>query len=413
MRSWDHTPLCGLKKLPRECRFWARHTFPLHRHHHCTFLAVPPAAILEEALKAYDARPFRFASPDPDLPFEDQLTTNMQAYNEAGQPLGRPWPIASGVQVFSRALDPPVLIEKPEPPSLECHPPSVDLLATPHTPMVYTYSGWRPLAGNFKRHLSEWHRFPDLVPPAVFADLGRGVHLDWEDRSPPPLWLKNHRLTDRESLFVTQEVEALLLTQAIQHYELARWGMPYFVGPLHVTEDSSGSLRLIWDPRYVNGHLRPHHHLTLEQLETLSLYIEKASLLLKLDLKAGYHHLLLRTADSPFLCFEWQGTLYCWRALAFGLSNAPFRFERVMKALKAVFRAVFLRKFLGYLDDMNFVFPPSPPLEPAALLQAFLNQARMAPHAVAPVTVMRELIRFGGVINSKKILSMWPRGGDA
>ena len=52
-----------------------------------------------------------------------------------------------------------------------------------------------------------------------------------------------------------------------------------------------------------------------------------------LDLKSGYHQIILSEADRPKTAFSCGNGLWQWRVMPFGLSNAPATFERLMETV--------------------------------------------------------------------------------
>ena len=70
----------------------------------------------------------------------------------------------------------------------------------------------------------------------------------------------------------------------------------------------------------------------------------------KVDLSAGYHHVPLRPNQSKYFGFEFEGVVYSWRHLFFGLSPAPWVFTMILRdvAKKWRFDGIVL---IHYLDD--------------------------------------------------------------
>ena len=64
----------------------------------------------------------------------------------------------------------------------------------------------------------------------------------------------------------------------------------------------------------------------------------------------------MEKGSEPYLAFEWQGQIYYWRALPFGLSSAPEAFEYVMQqGLRKLLRGPCKIPQLGFLDDTGAV----------------------------------------------------------
>ena len=72
----------------------------------------------------------------------------------------------------------------------------------------------------------------------------------------------------------------------------------------------------------------------------------------KVDISDAYPHLLIRTHLRHLFRFIWQGTVFQYRSLCFGLSSAPRIFTKVMKpVIEAWIRSMGIRCVI-YLDDI-------------------------------------------------------------
>ena len=289
----------------------------------------------------------------------------------------------------SSHVPPPLL-----PPSCE---PDQDVITGSSTPMVFTHRGWKPKAGGFQRAASAWQTHRANIPAVVLATITHGAHLHWMADPPPPLWLNNKETSPTHRDFIDKEVAALQQTGALRLYKVSDFGLPCFIGPLFVAEDDALKLRMIWDPRFINAFLRVPR-LSLEHLDTLSLLVEELDIFLKLDMTSGYHHVLMAQSFAPYLCCRWQGHIYYWAALPFGLASAPFIFERVMRGMKFVLRQTFHLRFMAYLDDFNFCVR----MAAAISLQQLLVDIRGG--LSSPLTdIILVMVRFGCSFNVAKL----------
>ena len=60
-------------------------------------------------------------------------------------------------------------------------------------------------------------------------------------------------------------------------------------------------------------------------------------------MKAGYHQIPLKPSFRRFCCFEWQGRVYRWNVLPFGISSAPRTNSKLSRLMLALWRSEGIR----------------------------------------------------------------------
>ena len=238
--------------------------------------------------------------------------------------------------------------------------------------------------------------------------LAHGVRLRWNGSPPAPLWLANHHLSVEERAWADLEVQSLRCTGALKPYDTQIYGLPQVIAPLMVSRDSTGKFRLIYDARYLNSFLQwlPCRFETIQMLLAL-LMAGLATHILKVDLKAGYHHAYMHRDFAPYLCVLWCGQLMWWHALPFGVSQMPWAFETIMQAQKRVLRDQLATPLMGFLDDL------AQPLRlsgPGMSIPDLIAATRRRSFAFTrptissdPVDRLLHLIHFGNSINVIKL----------
>lgn len=73
-----------------------------------------------------------------------------------------------------------------------------------------------------------------------------------------------------------------------------------------------------------------------------------------LDLKDAYFLVAIHSTYKKFLRFRWQGKLYEFNVLPFGLSTAPFVFTKILKPVMCLLRSLGLLSTI-YLDDVCMI----------------------------------------------------------
>ena len=121
-----------------------------------------------------------------------------------------------------------------------------------------------------------------------------------------------------------------------------------FISTIFIVPKPGGKFRPVINLRFLNDFIEYNHF----KQETFSLFldiIQKGDWFTKLDMTDGYFHISIHPHFRKYLKFRWNGVLYHWVCLPFGLSCAPFVFTKVLKPIFTWFRAQNIR--CGYYID--------------------------------------------------------------
>lgn len=231
--------------------------------------------------------------------------------------------------------------------------------------------------GRIRAEQDKWRTF--VRSKTVWLWITLGFSLMWLNQPPPSMIFENHSSTYANKAFVTKFVSELIATQAA-----AVADFPLLcVLPLGVvTRAATGKQRLIFDARYINQFIDTPKF-KYETLSHVHEILQPGDYTFVLDLQAGFHHLDMHPDAYPYLGFEWQGQLYHFKQLPFGLAPAPWAFTKLMGEVIQHWRSRGFR-CLGYIDDM---------------LHA--NQPLLAAQAQRD-TATKELAEWGCVVNLPK-----------
>ncbi|XDV31009.1 hypothetical protein PO909_033786 [Leuciscus waleckii] len=201
----------------------------------------------------------------------------------------------------------------------------------------------RPLA----MHAEAWEAIPG-VSEWVLNIVKRGYSLQFARRPPRFRARTETRVNTEAAHLLRTEIAKLWCKGAIErvHPSLTETGFDsrYFLVP-----KKDGALRPILDLRYLNKALmrRPFKMLTTTQILA---QIRPRDWFISLDLKDAYFQIQIIPRHRPFLRFAFDGQVYQYTVLPFGLSLAPRTFTKCMDSALAPLRTQGMR-ILNYLDD--------------------------------------------------------------
>ena len=75
----------------------------------------------------------------------------------------------------------------------------------------------------------------------------------------------------------------------------------------------------------------------------------------KFDISKAYYHVKIHRSSQRYIAFSFEGRTFRYNSLPFGLSSAPFLFNRIMNACIAYIRPLVEGIILFYLDDIIII----------------------------------------------------------
>lgn len=179
---------------------------------------------------------------------------------------------------------------------------------------------------------------------------GKSIEECMQGSKPSRVIFPNRLSAKQHGGFLQEEMAKLLTSGAIKEWDWPGGQPPHIIHGLAVVANRQGKLRMIVDARYLNAFLRyvPFHY---EQLKDVLTYLGEGHYMASLDFTSGYHHLLVREDQQKYFGFAFQGRVYTFRALCFGVAPACRIFTEVVRAVHRPLRMAGM-SLTALIDDM-------------------------------------------------------------
>jgi hypothetical protein len=142
---------------------------------------------------------------------------------------------------------------------------------------------------------------------------------------------------------VAQEIIDELLENKLIRLSMSPWA-----APIVLVQKKTGDVRLCVDFRKLNA-ITKKDSFPLPRIDDVLDLLQGQQYFSTLDLASGYWQIELEEDSKEKTAFIVDNNLYEWNRLAFGLTNAPGTFQRLMNS---VLRSVIGKICLVYLDDI-------------------------------------------------------------
>ncbi len=197
---------------------------------------------------------------------------------------------------------------------------------------------------NLKRHAAAWRRL--IKEPLVVSWVAKGYPLPLD--AMPRIVRPQPQMNKQKEEVLNKHIQQLVDKGAVARVERAavKVCLPVFIIP----KKARGKYRLIHDLRALNACMTAVQSFRLPGLKDMHEVAKPNDWLVTWDLEAGYQHVSMEEASTPALGFQWKGAFFKFLVLPFGLSTAPYVFQRIMLTAAGVLRRKGIRVIV-YLDD--------------------------------------------------------------
>ena len=186
----------------------------------------------------------------------------------------------------------------------------------------------------------------------------QGYEIEWVARPSQICTPRKLVFPKAEADCLSAEIESLLQKDAISPIcppfdeTTSEHG---FVSQLFAVPKKDGGIRPVVNLKALNSHVQ-QVPFKMEGIHILKDILRPGDWMTKIDLKDAYFSIPVSSHDRKFLRFRWQGKMYQFNCLPFGLSSAPWIFTKATKPVVTILRTLGMRIII-YIDDILVMAP--------------------------------------------------------
>ena len=200
-----------------------------------------------------------------------------------------------------------------------------------------------PLAGRLKFYSENWEK---LTQDVNILSIVQGFKIPFSQTpfqfGPPQL----ARVNQEERLQINSEIKEMLRKGAIQQVKSEPGE---FLSNLFLVNKKDGGHQPVINLKFLNSFI-PYQHFKMEGMHLIKDLLEEHDFLIKIDLKDAYFGIPLDKSSRKYIRFQWEGNLYEFLCLCFGLGPAPLIFTKLLKIPIALLWRINVR--IIFFDDM-------------------------------------------------------------
>ena len=189
----------------------------------------------------------------------------------------------------------------------------------------------------------------------VLNVVKNGYSLDFKDGPPdtpyhgrnPPADDQAVAILDKEAAAVVEKGAAIIVQHSSKEVISGFFARP---------KKEKGKWRPIVNLKFLNKHLRKVKF-SMTTVADIRKSIQPGYFFVSIDLTDAYYSVGLNESAWPFVRFAWQGKIYEYHVLLFGLAPSPRVFTKMATAAVKFLKAVFLIWVAGYIDDFLIQAP--------------------------------------------------------
>lgn len=202
-------------------------------------------------------------------------------------------------------------------------------------------------AGRLKQFLKEWE---NITKDRYILNVIRGFKIPFKSL---PIQINEPGIgnySDEEKHLIDESIVKLLSTGAVVNSQDEEG---QFVSRIFTVPKPDGSRRPIINLKYLNSFI-DNPHFKMESIKTAMSLLSENCFMAVIDLKDAYHAIRIDDEFQKFLKFRWNGKLYKYTCLPFGLCLAPWLYTKLNKPIVSYLRSqgVIL---VSYLDNTMII----------------------------------------------------------
>lgn len=197
--------------------------------------------------------------------------------------------------------------------------------------------------GKLKFCVDIWKKYTD--DPFILQTVS-GYCIEF-DSKPIQFWTPQQiNFSPEQKCIVDNEITELLSKGAI---ELSRFEKDQFISNIFIVPKPNGKFRPVINLRYLNYFVH-YEHFKQETFRIVLNLIQEDDFFTSIDLQEAYFAVPIHQEYKKYLKFFWDGQLFQFNCLPFGIASAPRIFTKLLKPIYAWFRQQCIR-CAYYIDD--------------------------------------------------------------